>query len=68
MEKLTKADIIGIKPGKYKVFLLDTKKAIRSARQYVYQINRIELPNGVARYKTSADYSNMTIIVEAVAI
>lgn len=67
MEKLTKADILSVRPGKYKAFLLDSRKAIQSARQYVYQISRVEPPDGVDRFKTKVDYSSMTIIVEAIA-
>lgn len=67
MEKLTKADILGIKPGKGKIFSLDTKKAILSAKAYIWQLSRVEPANGVSRYRTVVDYNNNTIYVEAVA-
>lgn len=52
MKKLTKADILGIKPGKIEVFVLDNAKAIMSARQYAWLLGKTEPPEGVARYKT----------------
>ena len=67
MKKLTKADILSIKPGQFKVFVLDTAKAVISARQYVWQIGHIEPPNGVSGYTTKADYENKTLYVEALA-
>ena len=66
MKKLTKADILNIKPGKFEVFVFDTAKAIMSARQYAYQIGYIEPPDGVARYRTKANFKNKTLVVEAV--
>lgn len=66
MKKLTKADILAIKPGKFEVFVLDTAKAVKSGRQYVYQIGYIEPPDGVARYRTKANFKNKTLVVEAV--
>ena len=68
MKKLTKTDILNIKPGKFEVFVFDTAKAIMSARQYVYQIGYVEPPEGVARYKTKANFKNKTLVVEAVAV
>ncbi len=66
MKKLTKADILGIKPGNFEVFVFETTKAVMSARQYAYQIGYIEPPNGVARYKTKANFKNKTLVVEAI--
>jgi hypothetical protein len=67
MKKLTKADILAIQPGKGKIFSLETKKAVMSARSYVWQIGKVEPANGVSSYKTVADLNNNTIYVEAVA-
>ena len=66
MKKLTKADILNIKPGKFEVFVFDTAKAIMSAHQYAYQIGYIEPPDGVSRYRTKANFKNKTLVVEAV--
>ena len=52
MKKLTKADILSIKPGKIEVFVFETAKAIMSARQYAWLIGKTEPPEGVSRYKT----------------
>ena len=67
MKKLTKVDILNIKPGKIAVFVFDTAKAVKSARQYAYEIGYIEPPKGVARYKTKANFANKTLVIEAVA-
>ena len=68
MKKLTKADILGIKPGKIEVFVLDNAKAIMSARQYAWLLGKTEPPEGVARYKTKANFENKTLIIEAVPV
>lgn len=68
MKKLTKADILGIKPGKIEVFVLDNAKAIMSARQYAWLLGKIEPPEGVARYKTKANFENKTLVIEAVPV
>lgn len=68
MKKLTKADILGIKPGKIEVFVLDNAKAIMSARQYAWLLGKTEPPEGVARYKTKANFENKTLVVEAVPV
>lgn len=66
MKKISKADILGIKPGRLQVFVFDTAKAVMSARQYVYQISHIEPPKGVAKYRTKVNFDNKTLVVEAV--
>ena len=66
MKKLTKTDILNIKPGKFEVFVLDSAKALLSGRQYAYQIGNTEPPDGVARYRTKANFKNHTLVVEAV--
>lgn len=68
MKKLTKADILGIKPGKIEVFVLDSAKALLSGRQYAYQIGNTEPPEGVARYRTKANFENKTLVIEAVPV
>lgn len=68
MKKVTKQDILNIKPGKAKVFVLDDAKAIRSAKSYIYQTAKIEPPPGVKRFACSADYSNNTLVVEAIPV
>lgn len=68
MKKLTKADILGIKPGKIEVFVLDNAKAIMSARQYAWLLGKTEPPEGVARYKTKANFKNKTLVIEAVPV
>ncbi len=52
MKKLTKPDILSIKPGKSRAFVFETAKAVASARSYAYQLGYIEPPDGVKCYKT----------------
>ena len=68
MKKLTKADILGIKPGKIEVFVLDNAKAIMSARQYAWLLGKTEPSEGVARYKTKANFENKTLVIESVPV
>lgn len=68
MKKLTKADILGIKPGKIEEFVLDNAKAIMSARQYAWLLGKTEPPEGVARYKTKANFESKTLTIEAVPV
>ena len=68
MKKLTKADILSIKPGKIEVFVFDTAKAIMSARQYAWLIGKTEPHEGVSRYKTKANFENKTLVIEAVPV
>lgn len=68
MKKLTKTDILNIKPGKIEVFVLDNAKAIMSARQYAWLLGKTEPPEGVARYKTKANFENKTLVIEAVPV
>lgn len=68
MKKLTKSDILSIKPGKIEVFVLDNAKAIMSARQYAWLLGKTEPPEGVARYKTKANFENKTLVIEAVPV
>ena len=68
MKKLTKSDILSIKPGKIEVFVFETAKAIMSARQDAWLIGKTEPPEGVARYKTKANFENKTLVIEAVPV
>ena len=68
MKKLTKSDILNIKPGKFEVFVLDSAKALLSGRQYAWLIGKTEPPEGVARYKTKANFENKTLVIEAVPV
>ena len=68
MKKLTKSDILSIKPGKIEVFVFETAKAIMSARQYAWLIGKTEPPVGVARYETKANFENKTLVIEAVPV
>lgn len=66
MKKLTKADILKIRPGCFEVFVFDTGKAILSAKSYISQLAKVELPDGIQRYRTKSNLVNKTLVVEAV--
>lgn len=68
MKKLTKPDVLSIKPGKSRAFVFETAKAVASARSYAYQLGYIEPPDGVKGYKTQANFREKTLIVEAVPV
>lgn len=65
MKRVTKADILGIRPGETKTFFLDSAKAVVSARQYAYFLGRVEPRNGVAKYSVSADFTNHSVVITA---
>ena len=65
MERVTKADILGIRPGETKTFCLGTAKAVVSARQYAYFLGRVEPRKGVAKYSVSADFVNHSVAITA---
>lgn len=59
---------MNIRPDGFKTFILDTPKAVRSAVTYAYQLAKDEdMPDGVLKYRTSADYENRTVTIHAVA-
>ena len=61
--RITKQDILDIKPGKFEA------RAVRSAVTSAYQLAQYEdLPKGVLKYSTSADYKNHTAIITAVPV
>ena len=49
--RISKKDILGIKPGESEEFLFDSAKATRSAVTYVYQLAQYEddLPEEIGR-------------------
>lgn len=65
MERVTKADILGIRPGETKTFSLNSAKAVVSARQYAYFLGRVEPRKGVAKYSVSADFVNHSVAITA---
>ncbi len=65
MKRVTKADILGIRPGETKTFFLDSAKAVVSARQYAYFLSRVEPREGVAKYSVSADFVNHSVAITA---
>lgn len=68
--RITKKDIMSIKPGTSEEFLFDSAKATRSAVTYVYQLALYEdeLPEGVLKYRTSADYKNHKATITAIPV
>lgn len=64
--KVTKEEVLQIKPGKTKCFVCDTPLAARNGQALVLNyVNRYFLPDGVQRYETEKD--NNVLMVTAVA-
>ena len=66
MEKLTKEDVLKIKPGKTAVYQFEDGKAVHSARQLIQYVKQTSLPADVQDYTTSADWEKKMLIVTAV--
>lgn len=67
MQSLSKQQILEIRPGTAKTFVLDTPQALKSAQVYVYQVAKIYPRENVERYRTQANYEDKVLLVEAVA-
>lgn len=67
MRSLSKQQILDIRPGTAKTFVLDTPQALKSAQVYVYQVAKIYPRENVERYRTQANYEDKVLLVEAVA-
>lgn len=67
MEKLTKEEVLKIKPGKTAVFQFDDGKALHSARALLQYVKQTSMPTDVEDYTTSADWEQKILIVTAVA-
>lgn len=64
--KVTKEDIVSIKPGASRMFALEDGKACNSARVLVQYCKRCCLPHGVSGYKTEIDWQQNIIRVTAI--
>lgn len=67
MEKLTKEQLLKVKPGKTVVFSFEDAKAVHSARQLVQYVKQVAMPADIENYTTSADWDKKLLIVTAVA-
>lgn len=64
---VTKKDILGIKPGRSKVFKVEKPSGIKSAMgMCTYIKNMREIPEKVERYTCSSDYKNLQVIITAI--
>lgn len=66
MEKLTKEEVLKIRPGKTAVFQFEDGKAVHSARQLIQYVKNTSLPADVKDYTTSADWEQKMLIVTAI--
>jgi hypothetical protein len=66
MEKLTKEEVLKIRPGKTAVFQFDDGKAVHSARQIIQYVKNTSMPADVKDYTTSADWEQKMLIVTAI--
>lgn len=67
MEKLTKEEVLKIKPGKTAVYQFDDGKSLHSARQLIQYVKQTSMPADVQDYTTSADWEQKMLIVTALA-
>lgn len=67
MEKLTKEEVLKIKPGKTVVFQFDDGKAVHAARHTIQYVKQTSMPADVQDYTTSADWEKKLLIVTAIA-
>lgn len=65
--KVTKEEILKIKPGKAKSFVVDDGNACNSARVLVQYVKRCAMPEGISNYKTEIDWQQNIVTVTAVA-
>lgn len=64
---VTKKDILAIKPGASKAFLVEKPQSIKTAMAMcTYIKNMRQLPEKVKRYSCTSDYKNLIVIVTAV--
>jgi len=66
MEKLTKEEVLKIRPGKTAVFQFEDGKAVHSARQLIQYVKNTSMPADVKDYTTSADWEQKMLIVTAI--
>ena len=65
--KETKEEIVKIKPGSTKHFVVDDGQACNSARVIVQYVKRCCLPDGISGYKTEIDWEQHIVSVTALA-
>ena len=63
-ERITKADLLGIREGETAAFILPGAREIRNAKSFAYQMQRIM----GCRYKIATDYKNLRLVIRKEAI
>ena len=63
----TVKDIIGIKPGKLRVFICDSPKGCNSARVQVQHVKRMYMPEGVENYTVHTQWEDNIVVITAIA-
>ena len=63
--KVSKQDILNIKPNTSMTFQLDSYKDCLSVRQYAYQLSRSDPRPGVKRYSVSIDGNSNCVTITA---
>ena len=65
--RVTKDDIVKIKAGTTKHFVVDDGKACNAARVMVQYVKRTSIPDGVIDYKTDIDWKQHIVSITALA-
>lgn len=64
--KVTVEDILKIKPGKTKTFILSSPKECHSARSLVGYVKKTQRPSEVKDYTTTLDWDSNSISITAI--
>lgn len=64
--KVTVEDILKIRPGKTKTFILGSPKDCHSAVSLVCYVKKMRKPADVANYSTSTDWESNSISITAI--
>lgn len=66
--KVTVEDILKIRPGKTKTFILGTPSECHSAKSLVGYVKKVRKPADVSDYSTSTDWESNSISITAIAM
>lgn len=64
--KVEVEDILNIRKGSSRVFLVDTPMLCNSARSLVYYVNKCRKPQHIEKYTASIDYDKCAVVIKAI--
>lgn len=66
--KVTVEDILKIKPGKTKTFILGSPKECHSAVSLVCYVKKVRKPSDISNYTTTTDWNSNSISITAIGV